>query len=161
MFKYTCFVYGLLSLLSIGLNSGTKNHFLGKFCFWYGKCHNSIIISKLCLLKNQINSENFKYCKERREGDWAEIFKTDNQSKAWIHTWKIGLLDIATFLPSLPHWRWVHVWLVISLELTLLYTLHKINYTSELIRVKLNFIGVVRLRITPITHIIAVLVFTG
>jgi hypothetical protein len=29
------------------------------------------------------------------------------------------------------------------------------------IRVKLNFIGIVRLRLTPITHIIAVLVFTG
>ena len=26
MFKYSCFVYGLLSLLSIGLNCGTKNN---------------------------------------------------------------------------------------------------------------------------------------
>ena len=33
MFKYTCFVYGLLSLLSIGLNSSSKNNFLNKFCF--------------------------------------------------------------------------------------------------------------------------------
>ena len=51
--------------------------------------------------------------------------------------------------------------MLISLESTLLYTLHKIQCTSELIRVKLNFIGVVRLRLTPITHITAVLVFTG
>ena len=43
----------------------------------------------------------------------------------------------------------------------MLYTLHKILCTSELIRVKLNYIGVVRLRLSPITHIIAVLVFTG
>ena len=67
MFKYTCFVYGLLSLLSIGLNSSTKKIFLRKFCFLYGKCHNSIIILQLFLLKNQITSENFKYCKEGSE----------------------------------------------------------------------------------------------
>jgi len=94
MFKYTCFVYGLLSLLSIGLNSSSKNNFLRKFCFWYGKCHNSIIILQLFLLKNQINSDNFKYCKERREDDSAENWQTNNQSKAWIckdkflHRWK-------------------------------------------------------------------------
>ena len=70
MFKYTCFVYGLLSLLSIGLNSSSKNNFLNKFCFWYGKCQNSIIILQLFLLKNQITSENFKYCKERKELSW-------------------------------------------------------------------------------------------
>ena len=58
---------------------------------------NSIIILKLCLLKNQIHSENFKYCKERRE---AENWQTDNQSKAWIQTWKIELFSITTFLPS-------------------------------------------------------------
>ena len=51
--------------------------------------------------------------------------------------------------------------MLISLESTLLYTLHKIQCTSELIRVKLNFIGVVSLRLTPITHTIAVLVITG
>ena len=94
MFKYTCFVYGLLSLLSIGLNSSSKNNFLNKFCFWYGKCQNSIIILQLFLLKNQITSENFKYCKERKELSWAENCQTDNQSKAWIckdkflHRWK-------------------------------------------------------------------------
>ena len=60
-------MYGLLSLLSIGLNSSTKKIFLRKFCFLYGKCHNSIIILQLFLLKNQITSENFKYCKEGSE----------------------------------------------------------------------------------------------
>ena len=84
MFKYTCFVYGLLSLLSIGLNSSSKNNFLRKFCFLYGKCHNSIIILQLFLLKNEITSENFKYCKEGSEDDSAENWHTDNQSKAWI-----------------------------------------------------------------------------
>ena len=84
MFKYKCFVYGLLSLLSIGMNCSTKNNFQRKFCFWYGKCHNSIIILQLFLLKNQINSENFKYCKERREDDSAENWQTDNQLKASI-----------------------------------------------------------------------------
>ena len=72
MFKYTCFVYGLLSLLSIGLNSSSKNNFLRKFCFLYGKCHNCIIILQLFLLENQITSENFKYCKEGSEDDSAE-----------------------------------------------------------------------------------------
>ena len=56
-------MYGLLSLLSIGLNSSTKNNFLRKFCFLYGKCHNCIIILQLFLLKNQITSENFKHCR--------------------------------------------------------------------------------------------------
>ena len=87
-------MYGLLSLLSIGLNSSSKNNFLNKFCFWYGKCQNSIIILQLFLLKNQITSENFKYCKEKKELSWAENCQTDNQSKAWIckdkflHRWK-------------------------------------------------------------------------
>ena len=76
-FKYTCFVYGLLSLLSIGLNSSNKNNFLRKFCLWFGKCHNSILILQLFLLKNQINSENFKYCKGR--GKWVSWEVTDWQ----------------------------------------------------------------------------------
>ena len=134
----------ILSLLSIGLNSSTKNHFLGKFCFRYGKCHNSIVILKLILLKNQINSESFKYCKERREGDWAEkkehtsfywqpIRSLDFNMEDWTFRYCYLPSQSATFLP----WRWVHVWLVILLVLTLLYTLRKINCTSELIRVKL------------------------
>ena len=49
-----------------------------KIIFWENfvsdmeNVQNSIIILKLILLKNGIHSENFKYCKERRESDWAE-----------------------------------------------------------------------------------------
>jgi hypothetical protein len=32
----------------------------------------SLIILQLFLLKNQINSENFKYCKDRKENDSVE-----------------------------------------------------------------------------------------
>ena len=66
----------------IWLNSSIKYQFLRKFCFWNGKCHNSIVFLNLLLLKNQINSENFKYCKEcrvfvLRRMSWG-------QWKAWI-----------------------------------------------------------------------------
>ena len=83
-FKYTCFVYGLLSLLFIGLNSSTKNIFPRKFCFWYGKCHYSVIILQLFLLKNQINSENFKYCKGRGKMSQLRSDRLTTNQKAWI-----------------------------------------------------------------------------
>ena len=88
-FKYTCFVYGLLSLLSIGLNRGTKNNFLKIFCFWYGKCHNNIILLKLFLLKNQIDSENFNYCKERWESDWAENWQPIKSLDSHMEDWTL------------------------------------------------------------------------
>ena len=94
MFKYTCFVYGLLSLLSIGLNSSSKNNFLNKFCFWYGKCQNSIIILQLFLLKNQINSDNFKYCKGRgkmnqlRSDRLTTNQKPESAIDKFLHRWK-------------------------------------------------------------------------
>ena len=66
----------------IRLNNSIKYQFLRKFCFWNGKCHNSIVILKLLLLKNQINSENFKYCKDWRVIELRRM--SWGQWKAWI-----------------------------------------------------------------------------
>ena len=57
---------------------------LRKFWFWYGKCHNSIIILQLFLLKNQINSENFKYCKGRGKMSQLRSDRLTTNQKAWI-----------------------------------------------------------------------------